>query len=71
MEEFRKKLNEASVALIQLSAEFQRIEAKHSDLLCQNFPFHKCLSEVVHGMLEWEDTINNLEAMKHAEKTDS
>jgi hypothetical protein len=71
MEKFRKKLNEASVALIQLSADFQRIEAEHSDLLCQGYPFNKCLSEIVYGMLEWLDTINNLEAMKRGKAEDS
>ncbi len=69
MEEFRKKLNEASVALIQLSAEFQRIEAKHSDLLTEGYPFNKCLSEVVHDMMNWQDTTNNLEVMKRGTET--
>ncbi|MUG85708.1 hypothetical protein GNP92_04995 [Paenibacillus timonensis] len=71
MEEFRKKLNEASVALIQLSAEFQRIEAKHSDLLSEGYPFSVCLLEVVNGMLQWRDTINHMEVIERdGEKTD-
>lgn len=58
MEEFRKRLNEASAALILLSREFERLETDHSDLLCQDYPFDKCLSEIVHSVLEWQESIN-------------
>ena len=60
MEEFCKRLSEASAALILLSKEFERLETDHSDLLCENYPFSVCLLEVVHGMLEWHETINDL-----------
>ena len=65
MEEFRKRLSEASLALILLSREFERLETDYSDHLSLNYPFSVCLLEVVHGMLEWQETINNhVEAIK-------
>ncbi|WDH95745.1 hypothetical protein PUW24_16215 [Paenibacillus urinalis] len=65
MDEFSKRLSEASAALILLSKEFERLETDHSDLLCLNYPFSVCLLEIVHGMLEWQETINELkEAIK-------
>lgn len=70
MEEFHKRLNEASTALIQLSKEFERLETDYSDLLCENYPLSVCLLEVVHGMLEWQETINDLmEVMKRGTET--
>jgi hypothetical protein len=65
IEEFQKKLKEASTALILLSREFERLETDYSDLLCENYPFSVCLLEVVHNILEWHETINNqMEAVK-------
>lgn len=65
MEEFRRRLNEASAALILLSRSFEQLEQDHSDLLSDDYPFNKCLLEVVHGMLEWQETVTEqLEAMK-------
>lgn len=72
MEEFQKRLKEASNALILLSAEVERLETDHSDLLCEDYPFSVCLLEVVHNMLNWQETINNhMEAMKLGEKANS
>jgi|GEM_PF-3427582 len=72
MEEFLRKLNEASAALIHLSREVERLETDHSDLLCENYPFSVCLLEVVHGMLEWKETINiYMEANRYGETTNS
>lgn len=68
MEAFSKRLNEASTALILLSKEFERLESKHSDLLCEDYPFSVSLLEVVHGMLEWEESIREKwEVTKHGE----
>ncbi|MDQ0059459.1 hypothetical protein [Paenibacillus harenae] len=69
MEEFRKRLNEASAALILLSKEFERLETDYSDILAEDYPFNKCLLEVVHGLLEWQETITG--AMKRGETTNS
>lgn len=70
IEDFQMKLRETSDALIQLSKEFERLETDYSNLLCEDYPFSVCLLEVVHGMLEWQETINNhLEALKHGEET--
>lgn len=72
MEEFRKRLNEASAALILLSAEFEKLESDHSDLLSEDYPFTVCLLEVVQGVLEWQETINNhMEANKRGETANS
>ncbi|AWP26352.1 hypothetical protein [Paenibacillus sp. Cedars] len=72
MEEFGKRLSEASAALILLSREFERLETDHSDLLSEGYPFSVCLLEVVHGMLEWQETINDLkEAIKRGETANS
>ena len=70
MEEFRQRLNEASSALILLSREFERLECDYSDLLCEDYPFSVCLLEVVHNMLNWQETINNhMEEMKRRGET--
>lgn len=71
MDEFRRRLYEASSALILLSAEFERIEADQSDLLCEDYPFDKCLSEIVHDVLEWQESINKqMEEIKRGEAED-
>ncbi|RJE90718.1 hypothetical protein D3P07_01025 [Paenibacillus sp. 1011MAR3C5] len=69
MEEFRKKLNEASAALILLSRSFEQLELDHSDLLSNDYPFSVCLREVVHDMMNWQETINNLDVMKRGTET--
>ncbi|CAM3830744.1 Spo0E like sporulation regulatory protein [Paenibacillus lactis] len=70
MEEFLKRLSEASTALIKLSREFERLEAEHSDFLCKRYPFNSCFIEVVHSMLEWQEFINNhMEVMRLGKKT--
>lgn len=72
MEEFQMKLKEASNALILLSREFERLETDHSDLLSEGYPFSVCLLEVVHLMLNWQETITNyVEAKKLGEKTNN
>ncbi|OUS74857.1 hypothetical protein B1748_19945 [Paenibacillus sp. MY03] len=72
MDEFHKKLRDASTAMILLSKEFERLEPNHSDHLIKDYPFSVCLLEVVHAMLEWQETINNqLEVNKRGEKTNS
>ncbi|WP_063846075.1 hypothetical protein [Paenibacillus sp. FJAT-27812] len=72
MKDFQNKLHEASTALILLSREFERLEADHSDIIAKDYPFGVCLIEIVHGMLEWQETINNhMEAIKRGETANS
>jgi len=72
MEEFHKMLKVASNTLILLSREFERLEVTHADLLCEDYPFSVCLLEVVHNMLNWQETINNhVEAMRLGESENS
>lgn len=67
---FQVRIKEASATLILLSSEFERLEVDYADLLSEGYPFSVCLREVVHSMLEWQDTTNNrLEAIKR--ETDS
>lgn len=72
MEEFQQRMEEATTALILLSRAYERLEIDYSDLLSNDYPFSVCLREVVHGMLHWQDTINNhMEAIKNGEAANS
>lgn len=72
MVEFRKRLNEASAALILLSKEYEQLETQYSDILAEDYPFNVCLLEVIHGMLVWQESINKyMEAMRLGETTNS
>lgn len=57
MEQFKQALTEAITSWSKLSDEWEKIEDTHSDIVSKNYPFEKDFREILHGMMEWKENL--------------
>ncbi|WP_339192784.1 hypothetical protein [Paenibacillus sp. FSL W8-1287] len=58
MDNFKKALDEAIKSWVNLSEQWEKIEAEKSDELSEKYPFQKDFREVLHDLMEWKEHLN-------------
>lgn len=59
MEDFKKALDEAVMAFVKLSEEWEKIEDSYSDELAEKYPFAKDFREVVCDLINWKESLDD------------